>query len=344
MFCVECGREDELIGSLCKECYSKKHSLVSLADHVDLALCAHCSSMETKKGWEDVGSVREAVEAAVRQALELSKGARVTDLKVQISQKDERNLQADVDVLLSIDGEEFERKLGTIVRLKRGSCPECSKKQGRYYEAILQVRGRGRNLEERTEKEVERLVKDRVASMRKSSREVFLSKVERVKGGLDFFFSTIPAARALAREIENSMCAEYKESSSLWGKRDGKEIYRMTFMVRFFGFSPGDVIEHDSKLYYVNGMSRGMVRVVDIVKGEEHSIRVKEPGECSLVKPKSAILKSVVVSEGESELQVLDPETMKTLDVRKPPGFVRKGEQVRLVKTNAGAFVLSDSW
>lgn len=344
MFCVECGREDELIGSLCKECFSKKHSLVSLADHVDLTLCTHCSAMETEKGWKDMGSMREAVETAIEQALDLSKDARVTHMKVQMSQKDERNLQADVDVLLTIDGKEFERKLGTIVRLKRGSCSECSKQQGKYYEAILQVRGHGRSLPERTEDEVDRFVRERVAFMRKSSREIFLSKVERVKGGLDFYFSTIPAARSIAREIQNSMCAEYKESSSLWGRRDGKDIYRMTFMVRFLGFAPGDVIEHDSALYYVTGMSRGMVRGVEISKGEERAIRVKEPGECSLVRPKGEILKAVVVADVGEELQVLDPETMKTLDVRKPPGFSRKGEQVRLVKTKAGPFILSDSW
>jgi len=344
LFCVECGREDELIGSLCKECYSKKHPLVSLADHVDATLCAHCSSLETEKGWADVGSMREAVETAIENSLDLSKGVRIVDMKVQVSQKDERNLQADVDVLLSVDGKEFERKLRTIVRLKRGSCPECSKQQGRYYEAILQVRGPERSLQERTEKEIERFVNERVASMRKSSREIFLSKVERVKGGLDFFFSTIPAARTIAREIESSMCAEYKESSSLWGRRDGKEIYRMTFMVRFLKFSPGDVIECESALFFVTGMSRGMVRGIDIEKGEERSVRVKDQSECSLITPKSKVLKAVVVADVGSELQVLDPETMKTLDVRKPPGFSRKGDQVRLVKTKAGAFVLSDSW
>ena len=344
MFCVECGREDELIGSLCKECYSKKHSLVTLADHVDLTLCAHCSAMESDKGWKDVGSVRDAVEAAVKQSLDLSKGVRVTDVNVRISEKDERNLQAEVDLLLSVEDKEFERKLVTIVRLKRGSCPECSKQQGRYYEAILQVRGPGKSLPERTEAEVDKFVKDRVSSMRKSSREVFLSKVDRVKGGLDFYFSTTPAARSIAREIESSMCAEYKESSSLWGRRDGKEIYRMTFMVRFQGFARGDVIERGSEMYYVTGMARGMVRGIDIVKGEEHAVRLKDSGECSLVKPKSGILKALVVADVGDELQVLDPETLKTLDVRKPPGFSRKGEHVRLVKTKAGTFVLSDSW
>jgi nonsense-mediated mRNA decay protein 3 len=344
LFCVECGREDELIGSVCKECFSKKHAIVSLPDHVDLTLCAHCSSMETPKGWKDVGSMREAVEAAIRASLVLLKDAKVSDLRIELSEKDERNLQAEVSLLVTAGGAEFERSMSTIVRIKRGSCKECSKKQGNYYEAILQVRGPERNLPESTEEEVQRMVKERVASMRKTSREIFISKVERVKGGLDFFFSTIPAARNIAREIENSMCAEYKESSSLWGRRDGKDIYRMTYMVRFQGFSKGDVIEYGGKMYFVRGMAKGMIHGIDISTGEERSMHLQDPGECSLVQPKGKILNAVVVAETKDEIQVLDTDTMKTLDVRKPNGFSREGEQVRLVKTKAGTFVLSDSW
>jgi len=344
VFCVECGREGELIGSVCKECFTKKNVVASLPDHVDLTLCAHCSSMETAKGWKDIGSIREAVDETIRSSVVLLKGGHISDMRIELSQKDERNLQADVSLMVSAHGAEFESRLSTIVRIKRGSCKECSKQQGSYYEAILQVRGPERNLPERTEDEVQRLVRDRVASMRKGSREVFISKVEKVKGGLDFYFSRIPAARTIARELESTMCAEYKESSSLWGKRDGKDIYRMTFMVRFQVFSKGDIIEHDSRLLLVTGMSKDMVHGIDISNSEERSFRLQDPGACKLVKPKSSILKAVVVAESEKEIQVLDPETMKTLDVRKPVGFSRKGEQVRLVKTKEGSFVLSDSW
>jgi NMD protein affecting ribosome stability and mRNA decay len=91
-------------------------------------------------------------------------------------------------------------------------------------------------------------------------------------------------------------------------------------------------------------MAKGMIHGIDISTGEERSMHLQDPGECSLVQPKGRILKAVVVAESKDELQVLDPETMKTLDVRKPNGFSRKGEQVRLVKTKAGTFVLSDSW
>lgn len=344
MFCVECGREGELIGSLCVECYSKRHATVSLADHVDLTLCAHCSSMETDKGWEDVGSVREAAVLAVEHALKLPKGASLSEARVHLSEKDERNLEAAVDIVFNLEGHAFERALGTVVRLKRGSCIECSKQQGRYYEAILQVRGQERELDKATERGIQAMVTERVASMRKSSREVFISKVERVKGGLDFFFSTIPAARNVARELQESKCAEFKESSSLWGRRDGKDIYRMTYLVRLPGFGRGDVVLHQNREYYVRGLSKGVVHGFDLVTGEEKAIKIKDSDTCSLSADKASFQKALVLSESPREVQVLDPETSSPVDLKKPGGFSRKGEQVRLVKTKRGTYVLSDSW
>lgn len=344
MFCVECGREGELIGSVCRECYAKKHVLASLPDHVDIALCAHCSSMLTDKGWKDVGSVKEAAEIAVMQALVLMKGTRISEMRVSLDEKDERNLEAKVALLVVDHGIEFERELSTMVRLKRGSCTECSKQQGRYYEAILQVRGPERALPERLEEDIQSFVNKRVASLRKGSREVFVSKTERVKGGLDFYFSTVSSAKNIAKELQDSMCAEYKESSSLWGRRDGKEIYRMTFLVRLLGFGKGDVVEHKGRAYFVRGLSRGVLHGIDLSTGEERAIKVKDASECALLRTMAEVLKAVVVSESARELQVLDPETMESVHVRKYPGFSRKGEHVRLVKTKLGQFVISDGW
>jgi nonsense-mediated mRNA decay protein 3 len=188
------------------------------------------------------------------------------------------------------------------------------------------------------------MVRDRVAAMRKSSRGAFISKIERVKGGLDFYFSTAKAAGAVAREIQDTRCAEYKESSSLWGRRDGEEVYRMTYLVRMPGFARGDVVEFEGRDYFVSRMSRNAVQGIDLVTGEERLLKIKSVDSCVLAAGKSKILKAVVLVDKEREVQVLDPEGMSPLDIVKPRGFVRNGEQIRLVKTRLGAYVLSDSW
>ncbi len=344
MFCVECGKEGELVGSLCKECYARKRVHASLPDHVNVILCAHCSSTLSDDKWVDIGSVREAAEAAVKRAVELPKGIRLAQLSLSLTELDERNMDAKVTLVLESEGMTFERELATTIRLKRGSCTECSKQQGNYYEAILQLRGDDRASSEEPLSAMEKRIRDRVASMRRKDRGVFISKVLKVKGGLDFYFSTTQVAKTLAREIQESTCAEFKESSSLWGQKDGEEIYRMTFLVRLPSFGKGDIVTYSKRAYYVRGMSRGVLHGIDLANGEERPIRLKEHDECALTVSKDQVMRAVVVHESDRELQVLDPETMATVELRKPAGFVRNGEQIRLVKTNLGVFVLSDSW
>lgn len=345
MFCVECGVEGrELIGSICKECYAKKHIWARLPDHVDFVLCAHCSSMQVGEDWVDIGSVTEGVEATLRDAVELPEGAELVDIKIRFEELDPRNMQASVDVKLVAHGVEFARSLSTIVRMKRGSCKECSKKAGSYYEAMLQVRTPDQTREGESEREIESFVRSRTDALRRGSRSVFISKIERVRGGLDFYFSTAKAARAIAKELQETRCAEYKESSSLWGRRAGEELSRMTYLVRLPGFGPGDIVEHGSRDYLVRSMSKGNVHAVDLRTGDSRPLKMKEALEFKVARQASEIRRAVVLMETASEVQVLDPDSMTPLDLRKPTRFVREGDQVRLVKTRLGAYVLSDSW
>lgn len=345
MFCVECGAEgQELIGSLCRDCYAKKHVWARLPEHVDLVLCAHCSSMQRGDSWVDIGSVGEGIDAAVRAAIESPPDVSVQDVGMSLRERDPRNIHATVKVALESHGTRFERTLETIVRVKRGSCKECSKQMGSYYEAVLQVRTSDRRMEGESEEEVEAFVRSRAASLRRNSRSVFISRVERVRGGLDFYFSTAQAARSIAKELHESRCAEFKESSSLWGRRGGEELSRMTFLVRLPGFGPGDIVEHGSKDYLVRSMSKGNVHAVELRSGDRRPIKMKEASEFRVAVQATDVRRAVVLMEAEAEVQVLDPDSNEPVDLRKPQGFVREGDSVRLVKTRLGTYVLSDDW
>ena len=344
MFCVECGKEGELIGPLCPECHSKKHVRASVPEFVDVTLCAHCSAHQVDERWEEVGSVKEAIEQSVKRAVTVPKDVVVDGLQVQLVEKDERTFEAAVEVLLRSQGHDFRRSLDTTVRLRRGACKECSKQMGSYFEAILQIRGDDRVLNGTNEDEVRQQVLDRVDAMRAESREIFVSKVERVRGGLDFYFSTAPAARIVARELQDQRCAEYKESSSLWGRREGREVHRVTFLVRFPSFAPGDVIQYGSRDWYIRSMSKGLVRCIALSSGEEQQIRLRDLEGCTVSCQASDVRTAVVLMESDTEIQLLDPDSMSPVDLRKPRGFSREGEQVRVVKTNIGTYVLSDSW
>lgn len=344
MFCVECGKEGELIGPICPDCHSKKHVNASLPDFVDVTLCAHCSSLQVDDNWQEIGSVKEAIEHLVTRAITTPKGVAVESIHVQLTEKDEKTFEASVAVSLASHGHVFQRTLATTIRLKRGACKECSKQMGSYFEAILQLRGDERVLNKGNEDIMRQHLLDRVSALRADSREVFVSKVERVRGGLDFYFSTAQAARIIAREMQDLRCAEYKESQSLWGRREGREVFRVTFLVRLPSFGPRDIITYRSKDWFVRSMSRGLVRCIDLASGEEQQFRLRDMEEVIVSCPLSDVRSAVVLMESDSEMQVLDPVSMSPLDLRKPRGFSREGEQIRIAKTNLGTYVLSDSW
>ena len=344
MFCVECGKEGDLIGPLCPECHSKKHVKVSLPEHIDITVCGHCSAFLIGGAWKETDSVREAAEEATRLALSLPKDVSLEGLTVQLEERDEHTYEARVAVSVTSHGHPFERDATTTIRLKHGSCKECSKQMGSYYEAILQIRGDRQSLDEVTEARVRQMVEARVDALRAESRASFVTKVERVRGGLDYYLGASRAGRLIARELQEAFCAEYKESSSLWGQREGKDVYRVTFLVRLPGFSVGDVVTDGKRDLLVRGMSKGHVRVVDLTTGEETQQRFRSADQFQVVCPASGIRPAVVLMESPEELQVLDPDTMASVDIRKPRGFTREGEQVRIVKTKLGTYALSDDW
>lgn len=344
MFCVECGKEGDLIGPLCPECYSKKHVKAALPEFVDVSVCAHCSSFLIGEKWIETNSMKDAVERLTRSSLTVPDGIDVVGFDVRLEEKDERTFDAVVSIDLDAAGHLFHRELAATVRVRRASCTECSKQKGSYFEAIIQVRGDNRTLDAAGLEEIQRRVVARIEAIRADAREVFISRMERVKGGLDFYVSTIQSARIVARELQEVYTAEYGESPSLWGRRGGQDVHRVTFLVRLPPFRAGDVITCGSKDFLVRGMSKGAVRCLELRTGEEQRLKHKDLEACRLACTGAAVLSAVVLVDKDSELQLLDPDTMTPIDIVKPKGFVLKGSAVRLVKTNLGVYVLSDDW
>ena len=52
MFCVECGKEEEIFkDGVCKDCYVKTHSFSKGPQVVDLPVCTNCDSYKYKNTW-----------------------------------------------------------------------------------------------------------------------------------------------------------------------------------------------------------------------------------------------------------------------------------------------------
>lgn len=272
MFCVECGAEGPVYQGLCAKCFSKKHPVVQPAEVLDIARCTSCGSFRLRSGWSRVD--RElALSQLLREAMPaLAPYERVGFTQVA-REEDANNLAVSVKAVGRFQDLAPVQAFHLRVRIKPSICEPCQKQRGRYYEGILQVRGDDRELAPRELRAVRTFVGARVD--RPGDADAFVSRVDEVHGGLDFYVSTNSLTKGLARDLAGAFGGAVTASPKLFGQREGKEVYRVTALVRLPAFQKGDVVRHKGSLAEVTSI-RPFVVLRDLTTGVARRFKPKE--------------------------------------------------------------------
>jgi nonsense-mediated mRNA decay protein 3 len=234
MFCVECGREGPTVGGLCGDCFRKRNPIVRPPEAVDAVACADCGRIETGQGWARV-ELETAIPAILRERIPADPRAdRVTFTHVA-REEDPRNFELAVKAAARIEGVDLVEAFRVRLRVKPGLCPTCTRRRSKYYEGILQVRAEGRPLARGERDRLVAFVEAAVARRTAKGEEVFIAKVEDVRGGADVYLSSNTAARSIARELADAFRGTLGASPKLYGRKQGKDLYRVTYLVRVPG-------------------------------------------------------------------------------------------------------------
>jgi nonsense-mediated mRNA decay protein 3 len=341
MFCVECGKEQKLFGGLCSDCFLKKNVFITIPKNIDVEVCVHCGSWKKKKNWVTVEDGNLISEVLLEN---LKRESDVSDFDMHITQdfEDEKNINVDLITHSTVLGLKAEEKHSTKVRIKRTVCSECSKQQGGYWEAKVQLRGGKRRLDENELDWALEVVDTEVSIREKKHRDAFISKVEKVHGGLDFYFGSNNLGKNISKRLASEFGGSIKESRKLVGRKDGNDIYRMTYAVRASDFQVGDFLELNSKVMKVLSVSSNKVYLKSLDSWEDVHLKPEDLASAKLLGGEEIVKEMVVVSRSDSEIQVLDPDTLKTVDVLVPEGFEVDGESVKIVKFEEGYFLVGE--
>lgn len=272
MFCVECGAEGPTYDGLCAKCFSKRHPVVRAPEVLDVSRCSSCASFQFKSGWSKMDP-DPAIPRLLRERIPpLAPFERVSFTHVA-REEDANNLALTVKALGRYQDLEAVQDFHVRVRIKPALCDTCQKQKSRYFEGILQVRGDGRELTRGEIRAVRTFVLARVD--RDDTPKTFISRIEEVHGGLDFYVSTNALGKSLSRELAESFGGTVSTSPKLFGQRQGKEIYRVTSLVRLGPFQVGDVVRHKASVAEVVTV-RPFVVLRDLTSGEERRFKPKE--------------------------------------------------------------------
>ena len=113
------------------------------------------------------------------------------------------------------------------IHFNKQMCPTDGKLSSGYYESKIQLRGG-------VQGDVLEAVEHEFNTLVKKDKKAFF-RHELVKDGVDIFIGSKQAARRVADMLEQKFDAEVKKSFQLVSHKDGKDITRETFSVRFKG-------------------------------------------------------------------------------------------------------------
>jgi len=302
MRCVSCGKTEAVADYVCEGCYLKRHE-PKLPREIQVCQCPGCDLWKGRGAWTD-------------DALAACRGA----LGFKSSQFEVAGLRFDDDVLTVslrsiVKDVPIEITREVKVRTNHATCPGCSRSSGGYYEATLQVRG-------------ERVlgVVSEIRSMieRTKAPNAFVAKEEEVRGGVDLQIGSWKVAEHVAREMASRHGAEFKSSRKLHTRKDNKDVYRMSYLVRLPSIGKGDIFEHEGAVYVYLNPSGKATHARALATGEEARLQVLASDLTHIARASDA-RGAIVVSETEKEVQVLDPGTMMTIELPRPAS-IKKGE------------------
>ena len=334
MICVDCGAEaPRLIGGSCAACFAERTPLLTVPEMVALELCASCGARHVGAHWHDVDPdapedwVRDL---AVREAVGVHHEIQNPLLDVEEKQLDERTFSVTITLTGWVEKVEVEAEASALLRRTKGVCDRCSRIAGGYYAAIIQLRATDRDV---TKQELERahaLVRqDLNRQLDGGNRFAFLAKGGPMHGGWDYYIGDIDAGRNVARILKDRLGALVTETAKLVGRREGEDVYRVTFLVRIRRFSQGDFAVHGRGVIAITAVHPKSIQAVDL---ETHQKMRFHEDDLSRIGGPEVVEDAVLVSVGPEGAQVLDPQSFQTVTVLLPPRWRPEGDVVPVLR------------
>ncbi len=330
-FCVRCGADVENpIDGLCIECYLDGREFTSLPEYIDLEACAVCKEFYVGGKWVP-DEKRRTIEDSAVDNMYVLEDCRVLSIATRSKMQDPKTYKVNITTDLSVRGTPVTSESETVVRIKNTVCKRCSRVQGSYYESILQIRSEERTLDGDVVNDVIKKITRYVDFQSKNNRQYFISKTERIHGGVDFYISSLSLGKILAKMISDKYCGDSKESFKLVGRKpDGQNMYRVTYLVRLPRFKEGDVVIFKNGYYRLKRILPAGGRLVSLKDFRDKHVQRADMPLLKVYRTEDEFMEATVISGNPPEVQVLNPLTYETMDM-KVSKDVEIGSQIKVI-------------
>lgn len=315
--CPLCGRPSAR-GEICGTCRVAKTRWLECPARVRIVVCPTCGAHRQAGAWVDGrGETCDLVFTIVRQSLSLH--PELTGISLQLSQREKSPNRTLVECIVrgTLFSVPVEGTCEVEVEWKKEQCDRCSLISGNYYEGIVQLRAMGRKPAPREIEEARRIASETLGAMVASGeRLAFITKWDEHRDGLDITVGSQRLGREIAHAITQSLGGKYSAHPKLVGEKAGRQLFRVTYLVRLPRFSRGDILIARGKHVEVIGLEGRLLRCLDLGSG---TVRLVAEGqvERQVGRREDSVVWEVVFRDRDL-LGLLDPETGTTHEVLAP--------------------------
>ncbi|MCJ7640181.1 MAG: hypothetical protein MUO70_10010 [Euryarchaeota archaeon] len=332
--CPSCGKSSY---GVCERCLATSHTISAIPSFISIKVCPTCSDHFFNGRWIDEDT-NSAVAKAIGEALNIDPNeAALTLVSNQVSPT---IVHAHFEINVSGAGEPY-KSFDVEVRVNRATCDRCSRISGGYYESKVQIRANHRRPERTELDRALEIAGINIDLVQKTDRLAFIAKTIWLREGLDLYIGSVKAAKRIARALLREMGGTISDSAKLTGRRDGKDVYRVTYLVRLPEFPTGTIILCRQHIYEICS-TISATNAVDLETGNRTALNPEALRTAELVGTRSDAKRTLLVAIDADEVHLLDPETYVTLTIKKPPYISKEdeGKEIKVVKTQERVFIL----
>ncbi|MDR2966895.1 MAG: hypothetical protein LBU74_02975 [Methanobacteriaceae archaeon] len=348
MFCPECGNSNsEMIEGLCKECFLKQFSILKIPENTEVTVCTHCNAKLEEGKWKESNILEEEIiYRALERAIETDSLIEKEEIELKILQMRGTIAECYIEAVATVLGEKIHQSYEVEVRLKRTVCPDCSKMNSGYYEAVIQFRADNRELATEELVQTDEIVKKSLFTQSKKNKLAYLAEKVTMKEGIDYYIGSYKAAKKITNDIKNRFGGLTKESPRLIGqdKSTGKGLYRIWISLRLPNFKTNDIVKYLNKIGQVIAIDGNKVLVNDLNSFGNFSVFLKEYDSIKVVKTAKEIKTSNIISKSPSKIQILDPDNYEVVDIATHKIFdgYEIGDEVNVVKIDENLYIVPE--
>ncbi|MEE2811577.1 MAG: NMD3-related protein [Candidatus Thermoplasmatota archaeon] len=317
VFCVSCGAPPPHSSDrLCEDCFRQRNTLSICNETTQAIRCPKCGMNHESGRWGYL-EPDELHQRRLDDSLQLHERAENVGVAFHAVEIDDRNTRLHIDVDGRIELYDFSEQHELMVRTSNAICITCTRKDGNYYEATLQIRSAGRKLEESELMEIRQSLDAHLASMEPDPM-FFITKEGAVVGGWDITLGSKSLARSWARHMIQRWGGQTKETNSVVGQKDGVDVTRLTLLYRKPGYDLGDVLRWRDTLWIVQSWQKDGAILISMERNEKTGATWRDLEKGNVLCRFVDQIEIDVLNRDSSVAEFMDPNDFKMKSVRLP--------------------------